>query len=186
VTIESNDPASKKVPLPAKKSVEGQFTFSTAQWLNISVSETGENLSGTGGPIAAAYAAWAIALAGLVGSLLLSEVLEFPPCELCWYQRIALYPLVVIIGIGIAYRDAGWRRYAMVLTVIGLAIAVYHNLLYYGIIPEEITPCTEGVPCNARQLELFGFITIPLMSLGSFAVILLCLIIYRPVAEVKK
>lgn len=150
------------------------------QCLNINVSEDRENLASAGGPLVAAYAAWAIALAGLVGSLLLSEVFEFPPCVLCWYQRIALYPLVVIIGIGIAYRDAGWRRYAMVLTVIGLAIAAYHNLLYYGIIPEEITPCTEGVPCNARQLELFGFITIPLMSLASFAVILFCLIIYRP------
>ncbi len=185
MTIESNDPASRKVPLPVKKIGRGPIHLHTAQWLNISVSETGEDLSGTSGPVAAAYAAWAIALAGLVGSLILSEVLEFPPCELCWYQRIALYPLVVIVGIGIAYRDAGWRRYAMVLTVIGLAIAIYHNLLYYGIIPEEITPCTEGVPCNARQLELFGFITIPLMSLGSFAMILLCLIIYRPEENIK-
>lgn len=126
------------------------------------------------------YVTWIIALIGTAGSLFLSEVMELPPCALCWYQRIALYPLVVIIGIGIATGDNGWKKYAVWLTYIGLAIAVYHNLLYYGVIPEAITPCSEGVPCNARQLELLGFITIPLMSLVTFAMIAILLFIYRP------
>lgn len=126
------------------------------------------------------YAAWLFALVGTVGSLFLSEVMLFPPCVLCWYQRIALYPLVLIIGIGIATRDRVVTRYALPFCLVGLAIAVYHNLLYYGFIPESITPCTEGVPCNAKQLELLGFITIPLMSLAGFVSIAVCLVLSRP------
>lgn len=126
------------------------------------------------------YAAWLFALVGAIGSLFLSEVMLFPPCVLCWYQRIALYPLVVIIGIGIATRDRSVTRYALPICLIGLAIAVYHNLLYFGLIPESITPCTEGVPCNAKQLELLGFITIPLMALAGFVSIAVCLVLSRP------
>ncbi len=125
------------------------------------------------------FAAWLIALLGMVGSLFFSEVLDYPPCVLCWYQRIALYPLVLIVGAGIATRDRSVALYALPLTLAGLVIAAYHNLLYYGLIPEEITPCTEGVPCNAVQLQLMGFITIPLMSLLSFVAIAFCLIVYH-------
>jgi disulfide bond formation protein DsbB len=115
--------------------------------------------------------AWVIALLGMVGSLFFSEVMDLPPCVLCWYQRIAMYPLVAVLAVGVALRDDRVRFYGLPLAIFGLAIAVYHNLLYYGLIPEGITPCTEGVPCNARQLELLGFITIPLMGLVSFAAI---------------
>lgn len=121
------------------------------------------------------YLAWFLALAGTVGSLFFSEVMLYPPCVLCWYQRVALYPLVVIIAVGIFAKDSAVFRYAMPLCLIGLVIAVYHNLLYFGIIPESITPCTEGVPCNAKQVELLGFITIPLMAAGGFAAIAVCL-----------
>ncbi len=125
------------------------------------------------------YAAWLIALLGTVGSLFFSEVLGYPPCVLCWYQRIALYPLVLVIGVGIAIRDRRVALYALPITLVGLVVGVYHNLLYYGVIPEGITPCTEGVPCNAVQLEILGFMTIPLMSLGAFAAIVTCLFIYH-------
>jgi disulfide bond formation protein DsbB len=130
------------------------------------------------------YAAWIITLAGTAGSLFFSEVMGFPPCNLCWYQRVALYPLVAVIAVGIASADTGWKKYAWPLVLTGLAIAVYHNLLYYDLIPQGITPCTEGVPCDARQLELFGFITIPLMSLAGFVAIATCLILYRPDKEI--
>ncbi len=125
------------------------------------------------------YAAWFLALAGTVGSLFFSEVMLYPPCVLCWYQRIALYPLVVILAVGIFARDNGVVKYAFPLCLLGLVIAAYHNLLYFGFIPESITPCTEGVPCNAKQVELLGFITIPLMALGGFASIAACLVLSR-------
>lgn len=129
------------------------------------------------------YLAWAIALVSTVGSLFFSEVMELPPCVLCWYQRIAVYPLVLIIGTGIITRDGRMKYYALPLALAGLAVAVYHNLLYYGVIPESITPCAQGVPCTERQIEWLGFITIPLMGLASFLGLTLCLFFYRPGQE---
>src|SRR5688500_2488593 len=126
------------------------------------------------------YAVWVVALIATGGSLFFSEVMELPPCVLCWYQRIAMYPLVVIVAVGIVSSDSRWKWYALPLAIIGFAISVYHNLLYYGLIPESITPCTEGISCTSRQIEWFGFITIPLMALGSFSLILILLFIYKP------
>jgi disulfide bond formation protein DsbB len=129
---------------------------------------------------ALAYLAWIIALLATVGSLFFSEVMQFPPCVLCWYQRIALFPLVLIIGVGIVLRDRRMKYYALPVCLSGLAISIYHNLLYYGVIPESITPCTQGVPCNSVQIEWLGFITIPLMALAAFVSVSLCLLFYKP------
>ena len=126
------------------------------------------------------YAAWTLALLSAAGSLFFSEVMELPPCVLCWYQRIAMYPLVLIIGIGIALNDARWKVYAAPLAAIGLGLAVYHNLIYYGFIPESLTPCSQGVSCSERQLEWFGFVTIPLMGLASFLLITIFVLAYKP------
>jgi disulfide bond formation protein DsbB len=126
------------------------------------------------------YLAWVIVLVGTVGSLFFSEVMGLPPCVLCWYQRIAMYPLVFIIGAGILMRDKRMKMYALPLCLVGLAIAGYHNLLYYGIIPETITPCKEGVSCTEKQIEWFGFISIPLMGLVSFLSVTICLLLYKP------
>jgi disulfide bond formation protein DsbB len=126
------------------------------------------------------YLAWFIALVSMVGSLFFSEVMELPPCVLCWYQRIAMYPLVLIIGIGIINRDSRVKSYALPLCLIGLAIAAYHNLLYYGLLADSIIPCKEGVSCTSRQIEWLGFITIPLMALSAFVLIAFCLLFYKP------
>lgn len=126
------------------------------------------------------YLAWVIALVAAVGSLFMSEVMSLPPCVLCWYQRIAMYPLVLVIGTGIVLGDRRIKAYALPLALAGLLVSIYHNLLYYGFIPESITPCTEGVPCNAVQIEWLGFITIPMMGLGAFVSIALCLLLYKP------
>lgn len=126
------------------------------------------------------YLAWVIALVAAVGSLFMSEVMALPPCVLCWYQRVAMYPLVFVIGTGIALGDRRIKAYALPLALAGLLVSIYHNLLYYGFIPESITPCTEGVPCNAVQIEWLGFITIPLMGLGAFVSIAVSLMLYKP------
>ena len=126
------------------------------------------------------YAAWITAVLATAGSLFFSEVMGFPPCILCWYQRIAIYPLVVVIGVGIIMRDPRWKYYALPLSLIGLAISIYHNLLYYGFIPESLTPCTEGASCTTVQIEWLGFITIPLMGLASFVVVTVLTLLYRP------
>jgi len=129
------------------------------------------------------YLAWVIALLATVGSLFFSEVMGLPPCMLCWYQRIAMYPLVIIIGIGIITRDGRMKYYALPLTLIGLTISIYHNLLYYGIFPESIAPCAQGISCTSRQIEWLGFITIPLMALAAFIALTLCLLLHTTEKE---
>lgn len=126
------------------------------------------------------YAAWVIALVATTGSLFFSEVMELPPCVLCWYQRIAMYPLVVVIGVGIAFREARWKLYALPLALGGLAVSIYHNLLYYGAIPESITPCTQGVSCTSVQIEWLGFVTIPLMALTAFVLVSAIILLHKP------
>ena len=129
------------------------------------------------------YLAWVIALPATVGSLFFSEVMNLPPCVLCWYQRIAMYPLIFIIGVGIVLRDHRMKIYALSVCLVGLMISGYHNLLYYGLIPESVTPCAEGVSCTSRQIEWLGFITIPLMALTAFVCISLCFVFYKSIKE---
>ena len=115
-----------------------------------------------------AYVAWVLSLVATLGSLFLSDVLELPPCSLCWYQRVCLFPLTIILAVGIVLRDPRLLFYGMPLVAVGLVLALYHNLLYYGVIPESLSPCQQGVPCSSRQIDWLGFIGIPLMSLGAF------------------
>jgi disulfide bond formation protein DsbB len=114
---------------------------------------------------------FALALVSTAVSLYFSEVMNLPPCSLCWYQRICMYPLVAVFGIGLLKTGREAFIYAVVLSYAGLIIAIYHCLLYYGALPETIAPCKAGVSCTQKQLELFGFVTIPLMSLVSFGAI---------------
>jgi disulfide bond formation protein DsbB len=114
-------------------------------------------------------AGFALALAAALGSLFASEVLGYPPCALCWYQRISMYPLVLVYGVALWTDDRSYARYSAPLCLAGLALAIYHNLLYYGVIPESIAPCQQGVSCTEVQLELWGFVTLPLLSLAAFA-----------------
>ena len=126
-----------------------------------------------------AYLAWLIALTGTLTSLFFGEVMKLPPCSLCWYQRICLYPLTAVIAVGIVLRDRHLVSYAMPLVLAGLGISLYHNLLYYGVIPESLSPCTAGVPCSARQLDWLGFIGIPLLALAGFVSLMVALLLHR-------
>lgn len=123
------------------------------------------------------YAILAVALLATAGSLFFSEVMELPPCVLCWYQRIAMYPMVLLVAVGIIREDKKFYMYALPLSVVGLIISVYHNLLYWKILPESVAPCTLGVSCTTKFFEWFGFITIPFLALISFVTITILLII---------
>jgi disulfide bond formation protein DsbB len=125
------------------------------------------------------YVAWSVALVATLGSLYFSEIRGFPPCVLCWYQRIAMYPLVIILAVGILLKDRKLTWYALPLSLVGGAIALYHVLLYYHIIPESAAPCTLGISCTTEYIEWLGFITIPFLSLIAFAGITICLILYN-------
>lgn len=118
---------------------------------------------------------WLVALISTLGALYLGEVMGLEPCVLCWYQRIAMFPLVLILGIAAYTQDPRGVRYALPLAAVGWLIALYHCLLYAGVIPKSIQPCGKGASCAEQKLELVGFITIPLMSLAAFSIILLLL-----------
>lgn len=118
------------------------------------------------------------ALIATFGSLYFSEIANFIPCTLCWYQRICMYPLVVILGIGIAEKKKDIYKYVLPFSITGWLIAVYHNLLQYDIISENVYVCTAIGSCTQRYVNLYGFITIPLMSLVAFTIINICIIVY--------
>ncbi len=125
------------------------------------------------------YIAWAQALIAMLGSLYFSNVLHFPPCVLCWYTRIALYPLVIILGVGILLKEKRIHYYVLPLTIIGLLISLYHNLLYYKVIPEALAPCTAGVSCTTKFISYFGFLTIPLLGFIALSIITICMLVHR-------
>jgi disulfide bond formation protein DsbB len=115
--------------------------------------------------------AFVVASVATLGSLYLSEVANFVPCRLCWYQRIAMYPLPVLLGIAWWKRDAGVRRYALPLAVIGALISTYHILVERFPSLEGSGVCEVTNPCSLRWVERFGFVTIPTMALAGFALI---------------
>lgn len=119
------------------------------------------------------------AIFATLGSLFFSEVLKLQPCVLCWYQRICMYPLVIILAVGIYKKDKNIPFFVLPLSIIGTIIAIYHNLLYYKIIPESLIPCTLGISCTTRQIELIGFVTIPLISLIAFGAIDILMLLYK-------
>ncbi len=125
------------------------------------------------------YVAWITAVISMAGSLYFGEIFGFTPCVLCWYQRIAMYPLVLIIGIGIVKKDRHFYDYALPLAIIGGAIAFYQNLLYFRVIQERLVPCTFGISCTTKYVHLLGFIDIPLLSLFSFIIIIVALLIHK-------
>lgn len=117
------------------------------------------------------YMAWVVALIATFGSLYFSEIARFIPCTLCWYQRICMYPLAVVLGIA-AYRgDADVRRYVLPMAGIGWLIAGYHILEEWGVVPTLAT-CAVGVPCTVKWINWLGFITIPVLSFTAFTLII--------------
>ena len=125
------------------------------------------------------FLAWLMALISSAGSLFFSEIMNYPPCSLCWYQRICMFPLVLILLRGLFPLDLSVVRYSLPLSLSGTAIAVYHNLLYYKLIPESLAPCRQGVSCTTTYFEVLGFITIPFLALCSFVAISLVLLLAK-------
>lgn len=131
------------------------------------------------------YLAFFQALIATLGSLFFSEILHYPPCVLCWYQRIAMYPLVIIFAVGILIKDKKVYLYALPLIAGGWVVALYHNLLYYSILPEAVAPCLAGVSCTTKFIEWFGFITIPMLSLLCFTILGVLMLIYRRISVTR-
>lgn len=122
------------------------------------------------------YAAWLVAITATAGSLYFSEVRLFVPCSLCWYQRIMMYPLVILLGIASYRQDRGIVRYALPLSVLGGAVALFHYLEQK--VPGFSAPslCRMGVPCTQEYINWLGFITIPFLALVAFTLITVLLV----------
>ena len=122
--------------------------------------------------------AWTIAFGATAGSLYFSDIVGFVPCLFCWYQRIAMYPLVVVLGVGLLRADTGVWRFALPLPVIGLGMAAYHVALQFQ--PTlELIPCDSGVPCSGRYVAAFGFVSIPVMAGAAFMMLIALLLLVR-------
>ena len=125
------------------------------------------------------FICWLVAAGATIGSLFFSSVMEFAPCVLCWYQRIFLFPLVLLLAVGLFPFDRAAVKYALPLAMAGWLTAFYHNLLYAGIVPEKIQPCSQGVSCTEEYIKLFGVLHIPMLSLLSFTIIIIILFILK-------
>ncbi|WP_214778907.1 disulfide oxidoreductase [Exiguobacterium sp. s22] len=119
------------------------------------------------------YLAWLVSLTATLGSLYFSEIREFVPCELCWIQRIFMYPLTILLGIAVFTDDRSVRKYVLPLTIIGGFVSLYHYLVQKVPGFAEIQPCTQGVPCSGQYINWLGFITIPFLALTAFALLTL-------------
>jgi len=125
------------------------------------------------GPVALTIAA-GVAIVATAGSLYLSEVADFPPCRLCWFQRIGMYPLAVMLPIAAWRRERLVRWYALPLAVGGGAVSIYHVLVER--FPSlESGACDLANPCSIVWVERFGYLTIPAMALSGFVLIALLL-----------
>lgn len=122
------------------------------------------------------YGAWGLALLASLGALFIGEVMGQMPCTLCWYQRTAMFPLAVLLGVA-AYRgELGVWRYAIPLSAVGLVIATYHSLQYAGLLPTPIIPCqASGPSCSGEGMLIMG-VPIPYLSAAAFAGITLLLL----------
>lgn len=104
----------------------------------------------------ALYLALIQAIVALLGSLYFSNVLMYPPCVLCWYQRIAMFPLFITLIVGILTKDRNIHLFVLPPAIIGWMIALFHCLLYYKIIPDTLAPCSTQVSCTTKYVEYLG------------------------------
>lgn len=124
----------------------------------------------------AVWLAWLVAATATAGSLYFSEIADYDPCRLCWFQRICMYPLAAILLVGALLRDRRVSLYAAVFPLVGAAISIYH--IYIEVNPEkEGAACRAGIPCSTRWIDEFGYVTIPVMALSGFALIAVLMVV---------
>ncbi|WP_299160019.1 disulfide bond formation protein B [Accumulibacter sp.] len=121
------------------------------------------------------FLAWLLALLATAGALFLGEVMGNTPCVLCWYQRIAMFPLVLVLGMGLFTSDPRGARYALPLAGVGWGIAAYHLMVFWGVVSEGLVPCGQGSSCTDVDVQVAGLVPIPLLSLAAFSGILVLL-----------
>ncbi|CAN7213606.1 disulfide bond formation protein B [Acidovorax sp. LjRoot66] len=122
--------------------------------------------------------AWLVAMAATGSALFIGEVMGMVPCVLCWYQRIAMFPLALILGMALYSEDRRGATYALPLALAGAAVACYHSLLVARLVPKAWVPCGAGVSCADQRLDFFYGIELPWLSLAAFIFIAVSLSLY--------
>lgn len=125
------------------------------------------------------YLAWLMAIVATLGSLYFSEVRMFVPCVLCWYQRILMYPLVLILGVTTYRQDGRAFAYSLPLSILGMVVASYHVLEQKVEGFGSAALCQSGVPCATQYINWLGFISIPVLALTAFTGITVLLLVSR-------
>ncbi|MDM5155662.1 disulfide oxidoreductase [Bacillus sp. DX1.1] len=132
------------------------------------------------------FNAWAVAFIATIGSLYLSEVMKYEPCTLCWYQRILMYPLVVLLGAAIIRKDYKIGIYSLIIAIVGACISIYHYLLQKVFFFSTNGATCGRIPCTGDYLDWFGFITIPLLALIAFLIIVICSFILIKISKERR
>jgi len=125
------------------------------------------------------FVSWLVALFASLAVLFIGEVMGQTPCNLCWFQRAFMFPLAIVLGVASLRADTAVWRYALPLAVGGLLVSAFHSLLYLGVIPERITPCSQGVSCTSASMTILGGLPLPLLGLAAFGAIAALLLITR-------
>lgn len=132
------------------------------------------------------FLAFAAALIAMFGSLYFSEIRQYEPCELCWYQRIVMYPFVVLLGIATVKKDYGIAFYTMILSAVGGMISLYHYGLQKVAFLADTAPACGRIPCTGQYINWLGFITIPFLALIAFIIVFVCsFLVWKQTKEEK-
>lgn len=130
------------------------------------------------------FAAWATSIIAMFGSLYFSEIRQYEPCLLCWYQRILMYPFALILGIAVVKKDYKISFYTMIMSAVGGLISLYHySLQKVPFMADNAVTCGR-VPCTGQYINWLGFITIPFLALTAFIIIFsLSLVVWKKSKE---
>lgn len=121
--------------------------------------------------------AWVTSIIAMIGSLFFSEKMGFIPCTLCWYQRILMYPLTILLGVAFYRDDREIYKYVLPFSVIGMIVSSYHYALQKIPGLDEFSACANGVPCSGQYINSFGFVTIPFLALLAFITITIMMLV---------
>lgn len=132
------------------------------------------------------FAAWATSILAMFGSLYFSEIRQYEPCLLCWYQRILMYPFALILGIAVVRKDYQIAFYTMIMSGVGALISIYHySLQKVPFMADNAVTCGR-VPCTGQYINWLGFITIPFLALTAFVIIFtISFMIWKKTKEAK-
>jgi disulfide bond formation protein DsbB len=117
------------------------------------------------------FFAWLISMIATASALFIGEVMGMMPCVLCWYQRIAMFPLVLFLGFALIQNQRGFILPSLLLSLCGLCTASYHTALYWNWLDPTVTPCGDGPSCKQQVLQILGVVDLPMLSWLAFAAI---------------